>query len=327
MNKTPFFSIICPIYNASRYIKNSINSVICQEFSSWELILIDDGSNDGSGLICDNFAKENSKIRVIHQSNKGQSAARIKGISEASGEYLLFLDSDDKLTNDALSTLHKNLIDCSCDAVLFNANKISKNGISSIYQINGKKVITDKKQSLSECFIERIAGYFWMYCFKKSLFLFNEKIIRKFESISYSEDLYLIFNFFSNNNISLLVLPNVLYEYFIRDDSITNNQNEKKAFARFEVFNEVYAVLFNDFELLPSNNVYRSVGWTALSVLNRCAVEKEFSHFKEICHKVTGSFIYKKFLHFKKDRRSSVLYLLLKFRMYKLAYKFARKHK
>lgn len=327
MNKTPFFSIICPVYNASRYIKNSINSVICQEFSSWELLLIDDGSNDGSGLICDNFAKENSKIRVIHQPNKGQSAARIKGISEASGEYLLFLDSDDKLTNDALSTLHKNLIDRSYDVVLFNANKISKNSVSSIYQINGKKVITDKKQSLFECFIKRIAGYFWTYCFRKSLFLFDEKVIRKFESISYSEDLYLVFNFFLNNNISLLVLPNVLYEYFIRDDSITNNQNEKKALARFEVFNEVYAVLFNEFDLLPSNNVYRSVGWTALSVLNRCAVEKEFSHFKEICHKVTGSFIYKKFLHFKKDRQSSVFYIFLKLKMYKLAYKFARKHK
>jgi glycosyltransferase involved in cell wall biosynthesis len=88
-------SIIIPVYNAERYIVRCIESILCQTFSDWELILINDGSTDASGRICDEFAIEDDRIVVIHQDNHGVSCARNLGMKLAKGKYLLFIDADD----------------------------------------------------------------------------------------------------------------------------------------------------------------------------------------------------------------------------------------
>lgn len=89
------FSVIMPIYNSKNYVNKAIESVLIQDFNDYELILVDDGSTDGSAIIADKYAKQFLQIRVIHQKNMGPSAARNAGIYAANGEYLLFLDSDD----------------------------------------------------------------------------------------------------------------------------------------------------------------------------------------------------------------------------------------
>lgn len=99
----PFFSIIVPVYQAEHTLDRCIQSVLSQEYENYELILVDDGSTDGSAAICDTFAAADPRITVIHQMNSGVSAARNAGIHEAQGEYLLFLDSDDMLRHNALS--------------------------------------------------------------------------------------------------------------------------------------------------------------------------------------------------------------------------------
>ena len=91
----PEVSIIVPVYNAEKYLHRCIDSILAQTFTDFELILIDDGSTDTSGEICDKYAKNNSRIRVMHQKNAGASSARNKGIEESVGKYLLFCDSDD----------------------------------------------------------------------------------------------------------------------------------------------------------------------------------------------------------------------------------------
>lgn len=88
-------SIIVPVYNAVLYIEECIKSILCQSYNDYELILIDDGSTDGSGLICDEYAETDSRIKVIHQSNAGVSAARNTGINASHGEYISFVDADD----------------------------------------------------------------------------------------------------------------------------------------------------------------------------------------------------------------------------------------
>lgn len=105
MSSPPLVSIIVPVYNTSQYLKQCIDSILNQSVPNWELILIDDGSTDESGSICDCYAELDVRIRVIHQPNGGISVTRNNGKKVASGEYLYFLDSDDYIKENTLSTL------------------------------------------------------------------------------------------------------------------------------------------------------------------------------------------------------------------------------
>lgn len=112
-------SIIIPVYKAEQYLEECVNSIICQVDFDYEIILIDDGSPDNSGIICDNLAKMHNTIRVVHQKNAGVSAARNKGISVARGEYLSFVDSDDFVTSNYLHSLSEG-IKTGADLLIFN---------------------------------------------------------------------------------------------------------------------------------------------------------------------------------------------------------------
>lgn len=118
------FSIIIPVYNVENYLEECIASILCQSCRDYECILVDDGSTDRSKEICDRFAEEYpDRLRVIHQANGGLSKARNTGISAASGEYLIFVDSDDKLLVDnALASIGT----CcnGCDIVSFDWKEV-----------------------------------------------------------------------------------------------------------------------------------------------------------------------------------------------------------
>ncbi len=93
--KLPLISVIVPVYQVRAYIRECVESLLCQTYRNLEVILVDDGSTDGSGEMCDGFAREDERIRVIHQRNRGLSAARNTGLDHAAGEYIAFVDSDD----------------------------------------------------------------------------------------------------------------------------------------------------------------------------------------------------------------------------------------
>ncbi len=95
MNKDIFFSIIVPVYNVEKYLRECLDSISLLKTVTWETILVDDGSTDTSGQICDEYAKQDSRFRVIHQKNAGVSAARNAGLDAAKGEWIWFVDSDD----------------------------------------------------------------------------------------------------------------------------------------------------------------------------------------------------------------------------------------
>lgn len=98
-------SVIVPIYNTEKYLENCINSILNQSYKNLEIILVDDGSTDNSGKIADEFAKKDQRIKVIHQKNAGQSAARNVGIRQANGDYISFVDSDDEINMDYVKEL------------------------------------------------------------------------------------------------------------------------------------------------------------------------------------------------------------------------------
>ena len=91
----PQISIVVPVYNVEKYLERCIDSILAQTFTDFELLLINDGSKDSSGLICDKYAEKDSRIRVFHKENEGVSRARNLGISNARGRWLCFIDSDD----------------------------------------------------------------------------------------------------------------------------------------------------------------------------------------------------------------------------------------
>lgn len=119
MEKT-FFSVIVPVYNAEKYLADCMGSVLRQDFSDYEIVLVNDGSQDGSGQICDAYrAKYPDRIRVLHKENQGQLSARLAGLRLAVGQYICFLDSDDCLADNALRKLHQVIADTRPDVVLF----------------------------------------------------------------------------------------------------------------------------------------------------------------------------------------------------------------
>lgn len=101
----PRISVIVPVYNVEKYLSHCIDSIITQTFTDFELLLVDDGSTDGSGKICDYYAGKDERVKVFHNENKGVSAARNQGLKEAAGDWICFVDSDDWVENDYLQCL------------------------------------------------------------------------------------------------------------------------------------------------------------------------------------------------------------------------------
>ncbi len=98
----PYISVIIPVYNAAAYLRECIDSLLSQTFTDWEALCVDDGSTDESGIILDEYAAKDRRIKVFHQSNKGVSAARNFALESAKGEYVCFLDGDDIFDRDFL---------------------------------------------------------------------------------------------------------------------------------------------------------------------------------------------------------------------------------
>lgn len=118
----PTFSIIIPVYNVEAYLSKCLDSILAQRCQDFEVLLIDDGSKDGSGAICDRYAQSHpGQIRAIHQTNGGAGAARNQGIEQARGTYLLFVDGDDYLSDNLLSDLAKAIAREPADLYLFGA--------------------------------------------------------------------------------------------------------------------------------------------------------------------------------------------------------------
>lgn len=106
MQKTPLVSIIVPVYQVKEYISECVESLLAQTYTNLEILLVDDGSTDGSGEICDEYAAKDSRVRVVHQGNQGPSAARNTGLDYAKGEFVAFVDSDDVALPDFITTLY-----------------------------------------------------------------------------------------------------------------------------------------------------------------------------------------------------------------------------
>lgn len=153
-------SVIIPVYNAEKYLSKCIDSILNQTLSDLELILVDDGSPDNSGAICDEYAIKDSRVKVFHQKNGGVCSARNKGLSMATGEYISFVDSDDYLECNALEELYNDIIthnaDVSCGLMVGDSNQGVSNLKNGVYEVwSGsdaiKEALLDNRFTYSSC--------------------------------------------------------------------------------------------------------------------------------------------------------------------------------
>ena len=111
-------SVVIPVYNKEAYVKRCFRQLMAQDFDSFEVVAVDDGSTDRSGEICDKMAQQDQRIRIIHTENGGVTAARRRGMEESQGKYIMFVDSDDELLPGALRTMHQTIEESGADEVI-----------------------------------------------------------------------------------------------------------------------------------------------------------------------------------------------------------------
>lgn len=205
--KMPKISIIVPVFNAAKYLGQCIQSIQSQTYSDFELLLIDDGSTDLSGEICDFFAGKDERIKVYHKDNSGVSATRNFGIDKALGEYIGFADADDQLEPDTLKLAMEKLTISACEVVVFGYGIYSETKTGTICK--SAEVVND---------IPKLAGYVWNKLYSKNLIgkvRFDESL-KLFEDEEFNSRVLC-----STDKISYVKSP--LYKYYYRNESASNN--------------------------------------------------------------------------------------------------------
>ncbi len=250
----PFFSIMVPVYNVECYLDKCISSVLNQSYTDFELILIDDGSTDSSGEICDKYANSDERIVVVHKKNGGLISARRTAINMISGAYGIFLDSDDYLSLDALQTINDMFLQYDCDCVIYEFDRVCEGKV--LPEVNKKYETVFEQIDNSKELCKRVL-------FDMRLNSLCRKAVRadllggadfaKYYGIKHGEDLLQSLEFLSECKNSVII-PDVLYHYTINPASITQTityDNYKVDFTVRELtidFAE-YNNIFTDAEL------------------------------------------------------------------------------
>lgn len=208
-------SIIVPVYNVEQYLNRCVNSLLRQSYQDLEIILVDDGSTDSSGQLCDNWGTKDRRIKVLHKENGGLSDARNTGLAVSSGDYIGFVDSDDWIEPDMYQDMLDNMQRTGADLAVTGINRIYDNGYNlnqfvhkNVECFNGDEIV--KKYLEQNCFSTAA----WDKLYKKDL-LKN----RRFPVGKLYEDAPVIYDILKNIN-KIVVIGKPQYHYFQRANSI-----------------------------------------------------------------------------------------------------------
>ena len=228
-------SIIVPVYQVENYIRKCIDSILAQTFTDFELILVDDGSKDQSGQICDEYADKDERVKVIHKENRGLSDARNRGMDQMAGNYFMFVDSDDNIAPTMLECLYQRIMNEDADIVACNYMYCFENDKEKNFSTNIKSEIL----SGTEIFYNRKNEHnygFWTVAWNK---LYKRETFGKirFRFGKYHED-----EFWANDiyqmQIKIITIPECLYYYRQRDNSIMGKKSIVRNFDILEAFQE-----------------------------------------------------------------------------------------
>lgn len=207
--KKKLISIIVPVYNVEKYLTSCLDSVLTQKFNDLEIILIDDGSSDNSGRICDEYAEKYKRIRVAHKENSGVSSARNMGLDMANGEYIMFLDSDDMLCSHCFDTIVNDLNKTNADMYTYTFERINEEGlkIESEEKYRFRDGIYTQKDFLKQ-YYKLFHGFpwnIWQSVFKASII--NQNNIRFIEGKKAAEDVEFYIEY-------IMLADKILYKNF-----------------------------------------------------------------------------------------------------------------
>lgn len=209
-------SVIIPVYNKKDTIERTIRSVLDQTFRDLELLLIDDGSTDGSAKLCDELAGTDARIRIIHTENRGVSAARNEGLKAALGKYVSFIDADDHIESTFLEKLHDPMVSENVNMAVCGYREIRNGKIKShLYEC------LDTGDDIYEYLREDMLCILWNKLFVR------DKIEHPFdESISTCEDSIFVIRYFLDNDPSVTFVNECLYGYLVRKDGLSSTYHE-----------------------------------------------------------------------------------------------------
>lgn len=313
-------SVIIPVYNAGKYFKNCINSIINQTYKNLEIIIVDDGSTDGTAELCDKFAEQDSRIKVIHKENGGAASARNTGLDNASGEYIGFVDADDYIDSDMYEIMMSEIIEYGVDAARCGIERVADDGRTEDWGTGNHEVrVVDNKQLLAD--VGEALGILPVSPCNKLYKASCIGDIRFDTRFKFAEDT--LFNFMVAKNIKNMVYHDVnRYHYSFNSGSMTNRGVTENNFDEHRVMDIIFALA--DEEILPhciKGDILKSLRTIRQMIL----ADKFMERFNDMRRRVVS---HKKEVFtnpiYSKKTRQRVLLLWLSPSMYKFAIKHLR---
>lgn len=286
------FSIIVPVYNVQEYLNICLDSILKQSYTNYEIILIDDGSTDNSSNICDKYMMKYNRVKVIHKKNGGLSSARNVGIANATGDYVIFIDSDDYWTSNLILSTINTIVEStvSNSIVAWDYVKVIENKYSidigeiSIKHYNLKKdyvyLLTSKKLFASSWYMAIPKHYFEQYNL-----LFEENVTS--EDVEWFARLLLVLD-------NIIYINEKFYAYRQRNNSISNVTNEKSVKNLEKNINKIIDMLPNKI-ILP---------YLSEQISNYLIVLSHYSRYRE---ELTNATKYKHYLKYVVCKRSKFI--------------------
>ncbi|MBR0353408.1 MAG: glycosyltransferase [Oscillospiraceae bacterium] len=238
-------STIVPVYNARSTIRKCIDSILGQTYSNMEIILVDDGSTDGSLDICNEYMARDSRIKVIHKDNGGVSSARNTGLSAAAGDYIAFVDADDYLEKEMYGSLIGRIMEDSSDIAICNLYYEDPQG--NILHAFSHADFTFDKSSYPEYsyFIPSIAGYVWNRLYSRNVIWYEPDRHVAFDpEITIAEDGLFGYEIFNNNpSVRYSYIDSRLYHYVVNPESAVNRRFDLDKLSYFDAIGKEIEML------------------------------------------------------------------------------------
>ena len=223
---TPLVTVVIPIYNVEKYLDRCVDSIVNQTYKNIEIILVDDGSPDNCPQMCDEWAKKDERIRVVHKRNAGLGMARNSGLEIARGEYILFIDSDDYLDLSTIELCVSSALHNNSDVVIFGRKDVDDDGVVGEMNI---KTNTDvfTGDEVQHTLLPAVFSYKMGFGVSAAGRMYRTDIFRKHnlrfksEREIISEDAYFALELFSKD-VTVSIVSKNLYHYYRRSDSLTH---------------------------------------------------------------------------------------------------------
>ncbi len=269
-------SVIVPVYNVENYLSKCIDSILAQTYTNLEIILVDDGSPDNCGKICDEYAKKDSRIKVIHQENGGLSAARNAGLDTATGDYIGFVDSDDYIEPDMYNCLHNSIINSKVKIACCGRFR----EITSNYSVKAfcceRATEFNIKEAFSEMLLQQRVDV--SVCDK----LFSRDLLYdiRFPVGEINEDVVVVFELIKKSN-GIIHSGDVFYHYVSREDSICHSEYNEKKYVAIKHLNQIKDSFLSPYPSLEREfKIYSCLVVHSL-ILDVLSLKKGKSKYKE----------------------------------------------